>query len=110
LGDFKLQQIYGASEENKYIVNHYGYWELKLTVTHLLVNGNQRLDLEYRFFAGKRVVNIGQGGRELGLIYRLGSENFNPAFYLQYYSGYAESLLHYDQKGSQVRAGLLLFF
>jgi phospholipase A1 len=110
LGDFKLQHIYSKSDENKDIVNHYGYWELKLTVTHVLVHGTQRLDIEYRFFAGKKIVNFGQGGRELGLIYRLGSENFNPAFYLQYYSGYAESLLHYDQKVSQVRAGLLLFF
>ena len=110
LGDFTLQNIYSKATANKDIVEYMGFWELKLTVTHIIVNESQRLDIEYRFFAGKKVVNIGKGGRELGLIYRLGSENFNPAFYLQYYSGYAETLLHYNSKVSQVRAGLLLFF
>jgi len=110
LGEFKLQNIYSKADANKYIVDHMGFWELKLIVTHVIVHDSQRLDVEYRFFAGKSVVDVGKGGRELGLIYRLGSDNFNPAFYLQYYSGYAETLLHYDQKISQVRLGLLLFF
>jgi phospholipase A1 len=110
LGELKLQNIYNKAESNKNIVRHMGYWELKLIFTHLLVHNTQRLDIEYLFFAGKSVVDFGKGGRELGLVYRLGSENFNPAFYLQYYSGYAETLLHYDQKISQVRLGLLLFF
>lgn len=110
LGEFKLQNIYSKADANRKIVDHMGFWELKLIVTHIMVHETQRLDVEYRFFAGKSIVNFGKGGRELGLIYRLGSENFNPAFYLQYYSGYAETLLHYDAKISQVRAGLLLFF
>lgn len=110
LGEFKLQNIYSKATANKDIVDHMGFWELKLIFTHILVHNTQRLDVEYRFFAGKSVVDIGKGGRELGLVYRLGSDNFNPAFYLQYYSGYAETLLHYDQKISQVRLGLLLFF
>jgi phospholipase A1 len=110
LGEFKLQDIYSKSSGNADIVNYMGYWDLKLTLTHILVHNNQRLDAEYRFFAGKKVFNIEKGGRELGLIYRLGSDNFNPAFYMQYYSGYAESLLHYNQKVSQARLGLLLFY
>lgn len=110
LGELKLQNIYNKAESNKNIVRHMGYWELKLILTHLLVHNTQRLDIEYRFFAGKSIIDIGKGGRELGLVYRLGSENFNPAFYLQYYSGYAETLLHYDQKVGQVRLGLILFF
>jgi len=110
LGEFKLQNIYSKATANNKIVNHMGFWELKLIVTHIMVHNTQRIDIEYRFFAGKSIVNFGKGGRELGLIYRLGSENFNPAFYFQYYSGYAETLLHYNSKISQVRAGLLLFF
>lgn len=110
LGELRLQNIYSKSSGNKDIVDHMGFWEIKLIVTHVMVHETQRLDIEYRFFAGKSIVNLGRGGRELGLIYRLGSENFNPAFYLQYYSGYAETLLHYNSKISQVRLGLLLFF
>lgn len=110
LGDFKLQHIYSKSADNNDIVEYMGYWELKLTFTHLLTHGTQRLDAEYRVFAGKKIINFDKGGHEFGLVYRLGSENFNPAFYVQYYTGYAESLLHYNQKVSQARAGLLLFF
>lgn len=110
LGEFKLQDIYSKASANANVVDYMGYWDFKVTVTHIFVHDTQRLDVEYRFFAGKKVFNIEKGGRELGLIYRLGSENFNPAFYLQYYSGYAESLLHYNQKVSQARLGLLLFF
>lgn len=110
LAELKLHHIYSKSDANKYIIQHMGYWELKFILTHVLVAGTSRMDIEYRFFAGESVVNVGKGGRELGLIYHLGNENFNPAFYLQYYSGYAESLLNYDQKVSKVRLGLLLFF
>ncbi len=110
LGELKLQQTYSKDSLNEDIVDHIGYWDLKMIITHLLVWGTTRLDIEYRIFAGKDLINIGQGGRELGLLYNLGSENFNPTFYVQYYSGYAESLLHYNEKVSVVRGGLLLYF
>lgn len=110
LAELKLQHIYSKADANKDIVDHMGYWEMKFIFTHILVSGTSRMDLEYRFFGGKSIVNLGKGGREIGLVYHLGNENFNPAFYLQYFSGYAESLLHYDQKISQARLGLLLFF
>ena len=110
LGEFKLQDIYNKDITNASIVDHMGFWELKVIITHILVHEAQRLDIEYRLFSGKRVVDIHKGGRELGLIYKLNSVNFNPAFYLQYYSGYAETLLHYEKNVNAVRAGLLLFF
>lgn len=110
LGEFKLQNIFNKDVTNKFIVERMGFWELKVIITHLFVHESQRLDVEYRFFSGKKVVDVNNGGRELGLIYRLGSENFNPAFYLQYYSGYAETLLNYEKNVNEVRAGLLLFF
>lgn len=110
LGELKLQHIYSKSDSNKNIDSYMGFWDLKMIVTHILVMGKGRLDLEYRLFAGKRVFNISRGGRELGLLYHFGSENFNPALYFQYYSGYAENLLHYSQKQSNARLGLMLFF
>lgn len=109
-GELILQNIYSKAEANKNINQHIGLWDFRMLITHVLVLGTTRLDVEYRIFAGKNVINIGSGGRELGLLYNLGSENFNPTFYIQYYSGYAESLLHYDQKVSVARGGLLLYF
>lgn len=110
LGELKIQHIYSKSSGNHDIIDYMGYWELKMIFTHIMVWNSSRLDLQYRLFAGKKIFNVEKGGRELGLLYNLGSENFNPTFYVQYYSGYAESLLHYNQKISQVRGGLLLYF
>ncbi|AUN99161.1 hypothetical protein DOM21_05170 [Bacteriovorax stolpii] len=110
LGELKLQHIYSKANNNRNIVDYMGYWELKMIVTHILTIGKGRLDLEYRVFAGKKVVNFSSGGRELGLIYHFGSPNFNPSIYFQYFSGYAENLLSYDKKQSNARLGLMLFF
>jgi phospholipase A1 len=110
LGELKLQNIYSRSSYNEDIIDYMGYWELKLTVTNLVVINTSRLDLEIRGFSGKMFGNIGKGGREFGLVYHVGSENFNPAIYLQYFSGYSESLLHYNEKTSQARLGLIFLF
>ncbi|MBC7714638.1 MAG: phospholipase A [Rhizobacter sp.] len=110
LGELKIQDIFGKSSFNNDIVDYMGYWELKMIFTHFVTWGSSRIDLQYKLNAGKKIFNIEKGGRELGILYNLGSENFNPTFYVQYYSGYAESLLHYNKKVSQVRGGLLLYF
>ncbi len=110
LGEFKLQHIYSKADRNHNIVDFMGYWELKMILTHLITVGQGRLDLEYRVFAGKKVINFNRGGREVGLLYHFGSANFNPSIYFQYFSGYAENLLAYDKKQSNARLGLMLFF
>lgn len=110
LGELKLQHIYSKAQDNADIVNYMGYWELKMIITHLITIGKGRLDLEYRVFAGKKIINFSKGGRELGLLYYFGSPNFNPSLYFQYYSGYAEHLLSYNKKQSNARLGLMLFF
>jgi len=48
-----------------------------------------------------------RGGYEAGLSFRLGGLKIIPAFYLQYYHGYAESLLTYNKRVDQFRVGLL---
>lgn len=109
IGEFKFYDIFTHENTNYDIKNYLGFWDFTFHLTHLIVHQNQRLDLEFRVFAGEKIINLKQGGRSLGFIYNFASDNFNPSLYLQYYSGHAESLLGYNKTTEQVRLGLLLF-
>ncbi|MBP9682345.1 MAG: phospholipase A [Bacteriovorax sp.] len=74
-----------------------------------MVHQSQRLDLEFKVNAGDRVVNLDKGAKSIGFIYDFGSDLFNPSLYVQYYSGYIESLLGYNKYSEQVRMGFLFF-
>jgi phospholipase A1 len=56
---------------------------------------------------GKFANQWGHGGYQASLSFRLGHINLVPAFYLQYYTGYAESLLNYNQREQEFRAGVI---
>lgn len=48
------------------------------------------------------------GSFQISWSFRLGGLDLVPAFYVQYYNGYAESLLNYSQHVDVLRAGLIL--
>ena len=48
------------------------------------------------------------GGYEIAWSFRWGGLNIVPAFYLQYYEGFAESLIHYDEREKIIRGGFVL--
>lgn len=48
------------------------------------------------------------GSQEIGLRFRLFTPIFVPHFYIQYFHGYAESLLDYKDKETRLRVGLIL--
>lgn len=56
---------------------------------------------------GKFADKWDQGGYQLSWSFRLGGIKLVPAFYLQYYYGYAESLLNYDQHVRELRGGII---
>lgn len=101
---------YNEDATNDDIVNHMGYWDATFFITDLIRIEGQRLDLELRTFAGSKVINFDQGGYQVGFVYRVGSDSFNPSFYLQRFEGYNEYLLHYDKRRSEWRLGLMLSF
>jgi phospholipase A1 len=109
IGEFKFYDIVTSEDTNADIKKYLGYWDFTFHLTHLVIHQKQRLDLEFRIFAGDKIVNLHKGGRSLGLIYNFESENFNPSIYLQYFSGHAESFLDYNKTSEQLRLGLLLF-
>ncbi len=109
VGDFKVFQIFNEDATNKTIKKYMGSWEYQMFLTHLWSYEKQRLDLEFRVFAGSRIYDLQNGGRTVGLVYHLGSDEFNPSFYGQYYAGYAENLRNFNRYTEQFRFGLLLF-
>jgi phospholipase A1 len=99
-----------TDEQNADIKNHYGYWELLFYFTNLVMVDDQSLNLEIKTYAGKDVFDFDQGAFQLGLVYDFHSENFNPSIYLQFFEGYGESLINYNQQNTEWRLGLLLTF
>ncbi|MBF0362353.1 MAG: phospholipase A [Oligoflexia bacterium] len=110
--DFNLMTYYSYNieETNKDIVEHIGYWDLKISVSNLIVYENQNLDLELRLFAGSKLIDLNNGAYQIGLIYNFASSNMNPAIYLQIFQGYAENLLDYNQRHKEYRLGLVLSY
>lgn len=107
---FMVYSIYKKSPYNKDIIDHLGYWDATFYVTDIIRIDKQRIDFELRAYAGKELVNFDQGAYQIGLIYRVGSDKFNPSIYLQRFEGYAENLLNYDKRRSEWRLGLMLSF
>jgi phospholipase A1 len=103
-------KIYNSDQMNNDIVNHIGYWDLKIAFTDLIVHKTESIDLEMRFYAGKRVTDLKNGAYQLGLIYNFASEYLNPAIYFQHFQGYSENLLEFNKRHSDNRLGILLSY
>ncbi|MNY83123.1 Phospholipase A1 [compost metagenome] len=56
---------------------------------------------------GKYGLDWDQGGYKLSFNFHLGGLKVVPAFYVEYYHGYAETLINYNEKVDEVRAGLM---
>ncbi|MDO9184312.1 MAG: phospholipase A [Bacteriovorax sp.] len=110
--DFNLMlfTIYNLDNTNLDLLDHIGFWDLKIGITKIIVHQKQSLDLELRFFAGSKVIDFKNGAYQVGLIYNLASANINPAIYLQRYEGYAEHLLDYKKRHSETRFGFLFSY
>lgn len=109
-GSIMLYQIFNEDDTNKDIINHLGYWELRGFFTDIMTLAGQKIDLNFRTYAGSKVYDIDKGGYELGLVYNLVSADFNPAFYLQRFEGYSESLIEYNKKRTEYRLGIMLSY
>lgn len=97
-------------ENNGDIVNHIGYWDLTMVFTDLVVVNEQSLALEFRAYAGSKIIDFDQGATQVGLIYDFKSDGFNPSIYFQWFEGYGESLIDYNKRNTAYRLGLMLTF
>src|SRR5690606_38092311 len=113
--DFLLQLstkfgfIYGLDDTNKDIRNYISPLEIKLSFIGIYEDwAMDRSSFDIRYFpGGDWAQDWGRGGYELSTSFRFGGLDIVPAFYMQYFRGFAESLINYDQKVSEFRFGFI---
>lgn len=99
-----------TGDENEDIDRYLGYWDTYLILRGLFGAERENLDLEFATQAGRDNLPFNRGNLWVGLKYRLPTEAFNPYLYAQYFYGYGETLLRYDLRDNQFRAGLAFFY
>lgn len=111
LGKFsvKFGYIYSLDKTNEDIRTYISPLELGLSLVGLFRGwAMDKSSFDIRYFPGGDYAQYwNKGGYELSTSFRFGGLSIIPAFYMQYFRGYAESLINYDKKVSEFRAGLI---
>ncbi len=98
--------------DNNYDMDQYhGYADQLSALTWLDPNSGEKIQLSNRFIIGDR-------GSHAGLLFDLRFNltavpvlrKFNPAIQVQYFTGYGQTLLQYNQTSHALRAGLCLWY
>ena len=101
----KFSYIYGVDKENPNLREYIGPVEMKLSYGQIIPVIDRYSELSVRVFPGS---SLSKGGQEVGLSVQFGFLPVTSSLYLQYYNGYAESLLNYDKHLSVWRVGVVL--
>lgn len=104
----KFQYLYSIDDTNKDIVDYISPLEFQLKFLQRFDSLFDHLEVIFNFNpGGKYGTELNKGGYQLSFDFHLGGVKVVPAFYLQYYQGYAETLLNYNEKVSEFRAGFM---
>ncbi len=100
---------YSLDETNKDLEKYVGPFEAGITLSQFSFDWLDRGELSYRVYTGGEWgQDFRRTSHEVGLSFRFFGSDLTPAFYVQYFNGYSESLLHYDRREENVRIGFLL--
>ena len=104
----KAQALYGLETGNKDIQAYIGPLAFGVTFIQLFEGWLDKSELSLQAVPGGKFANHWEkGGYQLSFSFRLGGVKMVPAFYMQYYNGFAETLLNYNQRVNDFRAGLV---
>lgn len=104
----KGRYVFNDDKENGDIVDYIGPFEFEVKFLQLYDSWFDRLEVALNLKpGGKYGLDWDQGGYKLSFNFHLGGLKVVPAFYVEYYHGYAETLINYNEKVDEVRAGLM---
>lgn len=104
----QISYIYGLDETNRDIQRYIGPLSLNLSFIQLFDSWVDKSEVSLSISpGGKFATRWDRGGYQLAWSFRFGKFDLVPAFYLQYYYGFAETLLNYDQRVSEFRGGII---
>lgn len=104
----QVQDIYAFDPGNADIQGHIGPLALNLSFIQLFDGWLDKSEVSLLAFpGGKFADHWDYGGYQLSWSFRFGGLHIVPAFYLQYYKGFAETLINYSQRVDVFRAGVI---
>jgi phospholipase A1 len=104
----QLSFLHGLDKPNRDIQSYVGPVTAELRFVQLFDSWVDKSEISMRAApGGKFAQDWDRGGYQLDWSFRLGGVRLVPAFYLQYYRGYAETLLNYSERVNVFRAGVI---
>jgi phospholipase A1/A2 len=104
----KLRFFYSIDETNRDIRDYIGPLEVDIRLARLTDYFLEEAEVILTLSpGGKFSTEWSQGGYQIAANYHIRGLKVNPAFYIQYYNGYSETLINYNQRVSQFRLGLM---
>jgi phospholipase A1/A2 len=100
-----------VGDNNPNMDDYHGYADLRAALTWLDPNSVEKIQVSMKF-------TLGDDGSHAGLLYDLRFNlagvpvlrKFNPSIQVQYFTGYGQTLLQYNQTSYALRAGLCLWY
>jgi outer membrane phospholipase A len=107
----RARVFYWVGRNNSNIADYRGYVDLLGALTWQKPGSEERIQFSTKFRIGSEWANPGY---LFDLRFNLAAlpvlKSFNPTIQLQYFTGYGQTLLQYNQKSTAFRAGLCLWY
>ncbi len=104
----QLSYLYNFDETNMDIQKYIGPLSLSVSFIQLFDSWVDKSEVALTASPGGKLASRwNRGGYQLSWSFRFGKFQLVPAFYLQYYYGYAETLLNYNKEVSEFRGGII---
>ncbi|MGZ3722938.1 MAG: phospholipase A [Bdellovibrionales bacterium] len=104
----QAQDIYNFDPGNANIQDYVGPLAFNMTFIQLFDGWLDKSEISLAALPGGKFANgWDHGGYQLSWSFRLGGLKIVPAFYLQYYRGFAETLINYNERVDVFRGGVI---